>query len=333
LVHLRIVSLSPSDRFMTSANTERKTSIMSAANGPQLGAAFSVEYGRASNYAESLRQARLQIETAGAGLAALSPAIRALRQTEAHLRRPLRLALMGEFNSGKSTLANLMIGNALLPTLQLSNTRIPTLIHYSAEPVITAALEGGGARTLTADAIETPEETVCIQVGMPMPHLMACEIVDFPGFSDPWLSFGVLDIARHPIDAAIWCTFSTQAWKESECTAWRLLPARIRANSILAVTSKDLLTREQAPKVMARLRKAAGGDFSNFALLSSLQGRKALDAAGEIADPDLWQASGAEEFSAAIEQLFSAIRQQRIEKAQKLTNRIAGSALTMLDAG
>lgn len=282
-------------------------------------------------YAETLHQARAQIETAGDGIAALAPAVRALRLTEAHLRRPLRLALMGEFNSGKSTLANLMLGNALLPTLQLSNTRIPTLIHYSPEPSITAALDGGGSRPLTPDAVETPANTVYIQVGMPMPHLRACEIVDFPGFSDPWLSFGVLDIQRHMIDAAIWCTFSTQAWKESECTAWRLLPARIRAHSILAVTSKDLLTPEQAPKVMARLRKAAGGDFSRFALLSSLQGRKALGSSGEIRDPALWRTSGAEDFCASVQDLLAGIRQHRLEKARGLTNRIAGSALTLLE--
>lgn len=304
---------------------------MSKANGSRLAAAFSAEYDRAALYAETLHEARAQIETAGAGIGALVPAIRALRLTEAHLRRPLRLALMGEFNSGKSTLANLMLGNALLPTLQLSNTRIPTLIHYSPQPSITAGLDGGGSRPLTADAVETSADTICIRVGMPIPHLRACEIVDFPGFSDPWLSFGVLDIARHTIDAAIWCTFSTQAWKESECTAWRLLPARIRANSMLAVTSKDLLTPEQAPKVMARLRKAAGGDFSSFALLSSLQGRKALSAAGDVRDPGLWQTSGAEEFCAEVQDLLAGIRQHRLEKARGLTNRIAGSALTVLD--
>jgi Dynamin family len=332
LVHLRIVSTSPNDHFMTSAASDRKTSITNGANGALLDAAFAKDHDRAAHYADTLRQARLQIETAGAGIDGLAPAIRALRHTEAHLRRPLRIALMGEFNSGKSTLANLMIGNALLPTLQLSNTRIPTLIHYSAEPVITAALEAGGTRVLTADALETPPGTVRIQVGMPMPHLTACEIVDFPGFSDPWLSFGVLDIARHPIDAAIWCTFSTQAWKESECTAWRLLPARIRAHSILAVTSKDLLTQEQAPKVMARLRKAAGGDFSSFALLSSLQGRKALDTGGRIRDPGLWQDSGADAFCATLETLLCGIRQHRLEKARHLTTRVAGSALSLLEA-
>ena len=38
----------------------------------------------------------------------LSPAIRALKRTEVRLGRPLRVAIVGEFNSGKSSLANLL---------------------------------------------------------------------------------------------------------------------------------------------------------------------------------------------------------------------------------
>jgi hypothetical protein len=82
---------------------------------------------------------------------------------------------------------------------------------------------------------------------------------------------------------------------------------------------------------MARLRKAAGGDFSRFALLSSLQGRKALGSSGEIRDPALWRTSGAEDFCASVQDLLAGIRQQRLEKARGLTNRIAGSALTLLE--
>ncbi len=259
----------------------------------------------------------------------MSGMLRALRYGEALLRRPLRLAVLGEANSGKSTLVNLLIGNAVIPTLQLSNTRMPTLLRYAPEASVAAITAGGLTVPLGTGA--APEDMICAAVSLPVAHLRDCEVMDFPGFSDPWLGYGAMEIARHRIDAAIWCTFSTQAWKESECTAWRLLPARIRAHSILAVTSKDLLTPEQAPKVMARLRKAAGGDFSRFALLSSLQGRKALGSSGEIRDPALWRTSGAEDFCASVQALLAGIRQHRLEKARGLTNRIAGSALTLLE--
>lgn len=292
-------------------------------------AAFRAGHDASLDFAEFVRSARLRLEKTGNGLARLTPALRALRHIEAQLLRPLRLAVLGEFNSGKSTLANLMVGNAPLPTLQISNTRIPTLLHYETDPVVTAMSRGGASRVLASTG-DMPADTIRIHVGLPMPHLRACEIVDFPGFADPWLTYGVLDIARHPVDAAIWCTFSTQAWKESESTAWRILPARIRANSLLAVTNKDLLTSEQIPKVMARIRNAAGGDFKEFALLSALEGRKALGERGAVRDRGLWLASGAEDFFGGVQRLLSAIRRHRLEKAKALTSEIAGSALKVL---
>jgi Dynamin family len=293
------------------------------------GTAFTAGHDASLEFAEFVRKARHRLEKTGDGLARLTPALRALKHIEAQLVRPLRLAILGEFNSGKSTLVNLMVGNAPLPTLQISNTRIPTLLHYAPSPVVSAALRGGVSRVLTTTS-EMPAETIRIRVGMPMPYLRACEIVDFPGFADPWLSYGALDIARHPVDAAIWCTFSTQAWKESESTAWRILPARIRANSLLAVTNKDLLAGDQMAKLMARIRKAAGGDFKEIALISALEARKGLSDRGEIGDPALWRASGAESFYGGVQRLLSAIRQHRLEKAKALTSKIAGSALKLL---
>ena len=35
-----------------------------------------------------------------------------------------------------------------------------------------------------------------------------------------------IDLAAHAVDAALWCTVSIQAWKESERVAWSQLPAR-----------------------------------------------------------------------------------------------------------
>lgn len=314
---------------MTPVNANISSRESEDAYGAMPETAFTAGHDALLEFADFVLRARRRLEMTGNGLARLGPAMRALRRIEAQLARPLRLAILGEFNSGKSTLANLMVGNAPLPTLQISNTRIPTLLHYESSLKVSAALRGGASHALTATS-QMPADTIRIHVGMPMPHLRACEIVDFPGFADPWLSYGALDISRHPVDAAIWCTFSTQAWKESESTAWRILPARIRANSLLAVTNKDLLSGDQIPKVMARIRNAAGGDFTDFTLLSALDGRKALSARGEVRDRGLWQTSGAGSFYESVQRLLSGIRKQRLEKAQALTSEIAGSALRLL---
>lgn len=281
----------------------------------------------AARFAGTVRRARLEIEAAAPDIHRLGNAARLLTRVETILLQPMRLALLGEFNSGKTTLANLLIGNAPLPTMQLSNTCIPTHIFYHDEPVVTATLANGQDERLTAQTVHPPDDTRRINVGLPVPGLRACEIIDFPGFSDPWLAFSGIDIASYSADIAIWCTFSTQAWKESEAVAWRLLPPRICRNGILAVTSKDLLQNDQAAKVLGRLQKMLKDEFQEVLLISSLEARKSLDPAGAVKDMPLWQHSGIADLRQSIHGVLSEIFRQRLEKAKELTNKIAQSAL------
>ncbi len=56
---------------------------------------------------------------------------RALGRVARAVARPLRIAILGESNSGKSSLANLVIGEMTLPALPVANTRLPTLLQYA----------------------------------------------------------------------------------------------------------------------------------------------------------------------------------------------------------
>jgi hypothetical protein len=262
------------------------------------------------------------------GVRPVASVLRGLRRAEAILRRPLRLAIMGEGNSGKSTLANLLLGNAIIPTLQLPNTRIPTLLRFSASPAISAMMADGGRLPLAEGAIPQGE-MIGVEVGLPIVHLQACEILDFPGFADPWLGYGSMDVAPHRADATIWCTFSTQAWKESERAAWQALPRRMRSHGLLAVTNGDLLRKEQAEKVLARLGKIANDDFAATVLVASLKAQRALDEAG-VADAALWRSSGGAGFLEAVGSILQQVRRDRLKRAQTFAMTIAGKALDHL---
>lgn len=284
--------------------------------------------GRASceRFAGALHGIREELAEKSRTLPQFARTVRALRASEALLHRPLRVALLGESNAGKSTLANLMLGNAVLPTLQLSNTRIPTLIRYAPQPTITAIMESGAQRPLTPGE-RAPDGIICAAVGLPIRHLLGCEVIDFPGFADPWLGYRSTDVARHRVDISVWCTFSTQAWKESERAAWSRLPKRMRANALLLGTSKDLLRDEQALKVAARLVTTGGPEFRGSMLISSMQARKALDAQGAVRDVPQWRASGAAEYFGALGNLVAEIRAARLKRVQGFANRVAGEAL------
>jgi hypothetical protein len=294
-----------------------------------IGTSFQRGFHASERFAIRLGALRKELANAAGGMDVLAPTIRALRRTEAALRRPLRLAVLGESNSGKSTLTNLLLGVPVLPTLQVSNTRVPTLVSYGENVSAACTVDGGPTVRLTRDARLRGAPTL-VQVTLPLSLLRACEILDFPGFLDPLLGFDVGDLTRHRIDAAIWCTFSTQAWKESERSSWLGLPLQARRYGLLAVTNMDRLRSDQAAKVSARLEKVARSDFRDLAFLSSLEAQRAFDEKGALVDSERWHKSGAAQFTDHLGRLLLGLRTDRLRKAQALASRIAGKAFARL---
>jgi energy-coupling factor transporter ATP-binding protein EcfA2 len=304
-----------------------------SSTGP--GGALEKAHGPTAKLVEHLRQARLSLERAASPELQLSCAIRALSRTEARLDRPLRVAILGEVNSGKSSLANLLAGVDSLPTAIISNTRIPTLLYYAADPEICIEYESGRRERLSGDFSLPRRPVFRIDVGLPSRRLQSVQLLDLPGFTDPISGSVVVDAAAHNVDAAIWCTMSTQAWKETERSAWEMLPPRIGSRGLLVATHGDLLHNpNDRQKMLARLRNEAGASFKSILLLSTAE---ALDVmAGErkgASGAAAWAASGAESLERALGALLHDLREQRAAAAARMTGRIAQRALVRIDTG
>src|SRR5947209_8676627 len=145
-----------------------------------------------SRIVAELRLARSKLEQALSPGSRLFPAVRALMRMEQRLSRPLRLAICWEYNSGKSSLANLLGGIESLPTAAISNTRIPTLLYHAPEPEIWALRDAAGRRArVRADHTTLAQSVFRLEVGLPSQRLRAIEILDFPGLPGP----GHVDLA------------------------------------------------------------------------------------------------------------------------------------------
>ena len=279
-----------------------------------------------------LKQARLRLERASSPELRLHPAIRALRRTELRLDRPLRIAVLGEVNSGKSSLANLLAGIESLPTAVICNTRIPTLLYYAREPEIWMAHWNGSRERLGGDDRLPRRSILRVEVGLPSTRLRAMQILDFPGYSDLRSGGSDVDLGFHQIDAALWCTMSTQAWKESERVAWSMLPARLHERGILVSTHSDLL-REAADKrkLLERLRQDIGSSFRAIVLLSTLDALRVMERDRKGLAAAAWVASGAETLGNELVALLADLREQRAAAALRMTSRIAQRALLRID--
>jgi hypothetical protein len=275
-----------------------------------------------------LKLARAMLERTIPPGSKLFPAVRALRRTQQRLARPLRLAICGESNSGKSSLANLLGRIESLPTAAISNTRIPTLIYYAHEPQIWVVHGAPGQRArLRADPTALPRSIFRLEVGLPSPRLRTVEILDCPGLSVS----EQIDLASHSVDAAVWCTVSVQAWKESERVAWSQLPGRLRSCGLLVATHADLLSDDRdRDKLSSRLRRECGSMFRDMILVATGDALALARGSENAPAPDAWRATGADMLEAALSALLDNAREQRANSALRVTGRIAHHALSSI---
>jgi hypothetical protein len=179
--------------------------------------------------------------------------------------KPVRVIVIGEFNSGKTTLVNALLGAAVLPTSFTTHTAYPTVVRFAAKPSLRAEI---AQRRRVAFAWEqfdgAPSHHIHrLHVGMPLDRLRTLRATDTRGLGlgDELLDARTLRTCRNA-DVVIWCTPAMQAWKASEQRAWLALPKAVRRRGILAITFMDQLrSSSDASRLLTRLSADAAPLF------------------------------------------------------------------------
>lgn len=212
------------------------------------------------------------------------------RPTDPSARKP-RVALMGEFSAGKSTLANLLLGQNSSP-VQVTATQLPPVWYQLGTPGARRIGQDGSATPLPADdwSAVSPEDTRMIQAQLDADILQACDLIDLPGTSDPNMAPDFWDAFLPKVDLAIWCTPANQAWRQSEAALWEQVPPQLWTKSLLLITRIDKMQAERdRARVVARVRAEAGALFRDvlpISLTGALAGRDnddVLEATGAAA--------------------------------------------------
>jgi predicted GTPase len=182
--------------------------------------------------------------------------------------RAVRVAVIGEFNSGKTTLLNALLGAAVLPASFITHTAYPTVLRFAPRPRLSAEVAGRRRVAFAWEDLDgAPSHHIHrLHVGMPLDRLRTLHAIDTPGLGlgDPVLEERTLRACR-TADLVIWCTPAMQAWKASEQSVWLSLPRSVRRRGILAVTFMDALnTPTDAIRLMTRLHADAGDLFARI---------------------------------------------------------------------
>jgi 50S ribosome-binding GTPase len=210
-------------------------------------------------------------------------------------RKP-RLAIMGEFSSGKSTLCNVLLGARPLLEKVTATQLPPVWLSYGSGPAYVEDLDGIRHPLDVADlASVSLEGTEHVRIFLKSDMLKYCDLIDMPGISDPSMSPEVWERMAYLADGVLWCTHATQAWRQSESGVWATFPAELRANSLLLVTRFDkIIGASDRARVMKRVAAETDGLFAGVRPISLTQAMVAGD------DEDKWVASGGYAFTNAL---------------------------------
>lgn len=260
------------------------------------------------------KDARLRLEELHLPEPAVKICTAALARMEKVLARPPRVAIMGEVNSGKTSVADLLLGAGVLPSSVVANTHVPVLIKWADSLTLDVVTQQGKLR-LTEEALdELPAglQLRRIEIGLPNDRLAAFELLDTP-------SGYATGVEEPDAQIFIWCTLATRAWTESERACWASLPHRCRHNGLLVATHKDALAHTgEIARVEQRLRGAATGMFRDVMLVTAA----GVGQIGSESDAPPLDAS-AEALLDRVADWVSQIGARRARKAEKIIRHLA----------
>lgn len=225
---------------------------------------------------------------------AAAPAAAEAQPKPAGERLP-RVALMGEFSAGKSTLSNLLIGQSALPVNVTATQLPPVWMSYGNDAPFKVSVEGEEQQIAPSFEGVSVHDTRYIRIGLESKFLQSCDLIDMPGISDPNMAAEVWQRVIGEADIVIWCSHATQAWRQSEAAVWSTLPPELYEKSILLLTRMDrILSERDRVRVVKRVQSETQGLFRKVLPVSLIQALEAKD------DMDVWETSGANELISTL---------------------------------
>ena len=267
---------------------------------------------------EPLRLAKTEPQHMESTDAAEPPVQPALRKKTVPLNNRPRVAMMGEFSAGKSTLSNLLIGKEALP-VKITATQLPPvwMSHGDQAPFRVGLDEQEHDVDPSLSGVSVTD-TNHIRIFHESRFLKFADLIDMPGISDPNMAAEVWQRVLPNADIIVWCSHATQAWRQSEAAVWSTLPTSFHEKSILLLTRMDkILSERDQSRVIKRVERETEGLFRKVLPVSLIKALEARD------DSQAWADSGAD---VLLESLMELIDEVAGVRAGRPVSRIRSAA-------
>ncbi|MCB1235230.1 MAG: dynamin family protein [Verrucomicrobiae bacterium] len=228
-----------------------------------------------------------------------------LRNLMANLKDPFLFVVVGEVNSGKSTLLNALFGDDFCSTNVLPTTDRIGFFRYGKEPH------------------EFEVSDTLMEIYRPAEFLKDFNVVDTPGTNSIELHHQRITEQFLPMADLVLFVFSvTNPWG---ATAWDLLDRihhQWKKKIVFILQQCDLRTEEEVTAIMEHLRRTAAHRFGQQFPIFSISAKQAFMAKTTAVDKErLWHASG----FADLEQFISDVVESSETRLTKLINAWRGA--------
>ena len=200
-----------------------------------------------------------------------------------------KVVVVGEFNSGKSSVINLMFRRGVLPASAEFTNMPPARIVLSDQEDWT--ITGDGGSELNAEDFRggklDGEDIENIEISLAGDDLSDVSVTEVGVGLDGFLSPEAEDLIKGA-DLVIWCTMGQRAWCLSEIDIVKEFPGKIHKHAILVITRADLLqTNKKRQLVTDRVEGAAAAFFDKVFMVEC--GTKAV---AEANNATRWEETG-----------------------------------------
>jgi tetratricopeptide (TPR) repeat protein len=264
----------------------------------------------------------------------LAPLSAAIGRAADALDRPLLVAVMGEFNAGKSSFVNALAGEDIAPTGVTPTTATVNVLRYGATPEARVVHQDGSSRAVAPDSlsaflaaldVDGAGDVRVVEIFLPVEALRRIEIVDTPGLNSirPEHERVAREFLRDA-DAIVWVLAAGQAAKATEKAA--LETARAAGKRVLGVLNKvDRLEANEVAPLLRHVRVSLGeliDPVLAFSATAALADRRAGRPSSDL-----------DALNAALERrFFASARELKRETAISALRRFVSDARSIADA-